>query len=406
MSKSKNNNLTIRIFSIIIAVILWVYVMGEVNPKVTKEYNDINVELTNIDEVQQSGLMIMSPKEVSVSVKVEGRNNDVLNTSKDSIRAYADLRGLREGSNKVNIYVEDIENLEIVDYYPKEVLFECDKIVSREVPITLKITGKAEPMTALGDKTIKPSTIFIKGPESWTDKVDQVVATVDITGQNSYITQSSPIMALDKDGNEVEGIVKEPNIVEVSIPVLQTKDVNIEVQTTGEPLNGYTITNVEVNPKTVKIKGTEEVLQKIESIKTSPIDVGYTTKGIQEEAKLILPDGVELVEPVSVVATINVEEVVNTVLDYTFDDVIIFNLSSELIIDEETIPDKITVEVSGAKSVIQNISNEDVDLNVDLKDLEAGEHEVKLNALSSDDIKLVSINPDSININLINRDDE
>lgn len=406
MSESKKNNLTLKIFAVIIAIVLWIYVMGELNPRVTKEFSGVNVNLMNAEEVQKAGLMVMEPKDVNISVKVEGRNNDVLNMSKDSIKAHVDLRGLREGLNKVNVYIEDVEKLEIVDYYPKEVLFKCDKIVSEEIPIDLKIIGKAEPMTTLGNKVLKPSTTFIKGPKSWVDKVDRVVATVDITGQRSRISHNSPIIALDKDGNEVEEITKEPSIVEVSIPVLQTKNVNIEVQTTGETQEGYRITNIEAYPQTVMIKGSEDVIQKIESVNTLPIDLRNTTKGIREETELILPEGVELVNSVNPIANISVEEVVNTVLDYTFDDITIFNLSPELEIDEDSPSDKITIEISGVKSDIQNISQEDIDLHIDLKELEMGKYEVNLDASTTRNIEIVSINPNSIKINLKKRNNE
>ena len=42
----RNKNI-VRILSLLIAVVLWAYVMGEINPETTIKFKNINVEILN-----------------------------------------------------------------------------------------------------------------------------------------------------------------------------------------------------------------------------------------------------------------------------------------------------------------------------------------------------------------------
>ena len=78
MSKEKSD-LTLKIFSVIIAIVLWSYVTSEseVNPDISKEYRNIPVTYTNKTALDRQDLVIMEPEEATVSVKVTGKKSDI-----------------------------------------------------------------------------------------------------------------------------------------------------------------------------------------------------------------------------------------------------------------------------------------------------------------------------------------
>ena len=55
----------------------------------------------NIEALDRQGLVLMEPKEASVTVRVTGRKFDMANFDSKSIKAYVDLSGYGEGQIKV-----------------------------------------------------------------------------------------------------------------------------------------------------------------------------------------------------------------------------------------------------------------------------------------------------------------
>ncbi|HHV39164.1 MAG TPA: hypothetical protein GXX70_06720, partial [Tepidimicrobium sp.] len=76
MSKEKKNNLTMKIFALIMAIVLWSYVMSEENPSITEEFKNIEVTLTNVATLERQNLVVLEPSEPTVNVKVSGKRND------------------------------------------------------------------------------------------------------------------------------------------------------------------------------------------------------------------------------------------------------------------------------------------------------------------------------------------
>ena len=52
------NNMVLKIISLLIAIFLWVYVMGEVDPTATQTIRDIPVSLLNEDWLEDNELAI------------------------------------------------------------------------------------------------------------------------------------------------------------------------------------------------------------------------------------------------------------------------------------------------------------------------------------------------------------
>src|SRR5690606_6643353 len=106
MSKEKKNDLTLKIFALVIAIILWSYVMSEVNPPFTSEFRNVNVDFINESALEKQGLVVMEPKSANIRVSVSGRRSEVLQVSGSDIIAQVDLNGYSEGNVKVPVYVQ------------------------------------------------------------------------------------------------------------------------------------------------------------------------------------------------------------------------------------------------------------------------------------------------------------
>jgi len=137
----KDRNFTMKIIAAFFAFIMWTYVMSEVNPRIVKEIPNVQVTILNEESLGQNSLSLMGLDDNSITVEVEGRRNDIIGITQKDIIARVDLKGYREGVNKVPIKISEVLNGEIVDYYPKEIAVDIDRIVERQMPISVQLIG-------------------------------------------------------------------------------------------------------------------------------------------------------------------------------------------------------------------------------------------------------------------------
>lgn len=379
--------------------------MSEVNPPFTKEFRNINVDFINESALERQGLVVMEPKNVNIKVTISGRRSDVLQVSEKDIIAQVDLNGYSEGNKKVPVYVQVPSDVRIDDYSPKEILFKFDKILRKDSPVVVETQGNLPKGYILGTPEIKPQSVYIEGPRTWINSVAKVVAFVDVTDKTEDIRATVPIRVVDDEGNDVRGISKEQNVVDIFIPVYQKKSVPIELQTENQLPDNYEIVDIKINPSTVEIKGKKEDLAGVNSISTKPIDINSLIGNRNVPIELELPEGVSLVDPnKKVTITLNIDESRTKTFDYTLKDVEIINLDTELHIDEDELNKSFTITVKGSSSRIEQLSKEDIGLQLDLKDLEEGIHQVTIEVIVEEGIEIINVLPESFNIPLTTKE--
>lgn len=401
MSKEKENDLTIKIFALIIAIILWSYVMSEENPTITKEFRNIEVSLSNYSSLERQGLVIMEPKDPKITIKISGKRNYVNRITEDDILASVDLSGYSEGNVKVPVYIDAPSEVRIVDYHPKEILFKFEKLIRKEAVVTVETVGSLPQGYVIGEPVVKPQSVYIEGPRSWVESVTDVVATVDLTNRTEDINVNVPIKLVDENGDDVRGVEKEQNLVDVFIPVYKVKKVPIELQTQGQLPDNYEIMDISINPSEIEIQGKKEDLKNINSVKTKPIDINQLIGKQNVVVELDLPENISLTDPdKQVTITLNMEESRTMTFTYTLEDVNIVNLAPGLTIDEEDLDKSFEITIRGSSSKIGTMTKEDLDVELDLQGLEAGNHQTQLSIKEQKDFTVVNIQPETLNITL------
>ena len=402
MSKEIKNNLSIKIFALIIAIILWSYVMSEENPIKPKEIRNVKVQLTNTSSLDRENLMIISPEEAKVNIRVKGKVKTLNDLSGDDFIVTADLSGYKEGDWKVPVYVEVPSDVKLVDYSPKEILFKFEKIIKEDSTVKVETTGELPKGYVLGEPEVKPQSIYIEGPRSWVNSVSEILATVDITDKTEDIKVTRPIRLLDGKKEDVRGVKQEQSSVEIFIPIYQTKKVPVELQTEGELPDNYDIMDINIDPSTIEIKGKKEVLRSINSIRTKTMDINSLIGKRNVLVELEIPENVELVDPnQKVKVTLNIDESKTKTFNYTLRDVNIKNLGPELKIAEEDLDQVFEVKTVGPGSKIDTLTKEDLSIEIDLKDLEEGEHRVSLLIQEQTGITSIEVIPETLNIKLL-----
>ncbi len=403
--EKRNNNLSLKLATLVVAILLWSYVMSEVNPIIRKEFKNITVNYLNVQSLERQGLVIMSPESAKVNVEITGKKKEVDKVLASNIYAEVDLTGYGEGQVRVPITVKLLNNTADVivsNISPQEVLFTLEKTITKEITITPETIGEMDEKYVVGDIVSEPETIIIRGPRSWVNEVDRAVATVDVTNKTKDFTDTVPIKLLNSEGEEVVGVEKEPNFAKLTVPILQTKELPVELVIEGDAPVNTSITNILLNPSTVKVKGYEQDLNLLENIKTKPVDINQLLDTNMIEVELDLPEGIELVDPtIKVSATYTLEEMIEKTFEIKLSEMKILNLSQDLKLDDESLEKSVKVTVKGLKNIIDEINKDDLTPTVDLDNLTEGTHQVTLTWPTVDNIVISKVDPETIYINLI-----
>nr|WP_300002877.1 CdaR family protein [Tissierella sp.] len=402
MSRVKSN-WTAKLFALLIAIFLWSYVMGEVNPIIKKTVRDVNVTITNLTSLDRQGLVIMEPETATVNVTVEGKKSDVDEVTSSNILAEVDLKGYSEGEMKIPVDVKLLNasyDVKLVNKEPREILFKIDKIISKQVSVNIQTEGEVPDGYILEEINKKPQNITIKGPRSWVNEVSEARAIVDINNKTSSTVISEPVQLLDDKGEEVRGIEKDPGIVEISIDISKTMMLPIEIETINELPENINIKDIKIYPEQVKVKGSGD-FSDIKLIKTKAIDINTLIGKTSMEVELALPDGLKLVDPKQKISiSYSVEEIIEKEYIFSSEEIKIRNLDEDFEVKKTSIPTQVKVILKGAKSIFNNISKENVNLYIDLKGYKAGSSEITLNIEDIQGLSVKSIDPSKTDIEI------
>ncbi len=405
MSKKKSD-ITLKIFAVIIALTLWIVVMRNENPEGTWEIRNIDVDFNNMEALEKSGLIIMDPKEAFVSVEVKGRTSERKELLTENIKAVVDLSGYSEGERKVPIKVTIGESkMKVTNWEPKEILFNFDKIIPKDKAVTIRTEGKLAPGYVLGDVSVKPETILLRGPRTWVNKVAEIIADINLTDRKEDINVTIPIKLIDDKGeNIIGGVTNEPSIIDVFIPVYKTTTIPIEVQTVNELPENYEITDIDIKPDMITLKGKQDVVN-LKSIQTKAIDINSFMEDIELLTELDLPDGVTLLNANEKIrVSLKIEEAFTKTFEYTLEEIDVRNLDPKFRIDLESFSDTVKLTLKGDKETIDGLSKEDIEVYMDLNMRIEGEQEIYLGYNVPSNISVSELTPQPIKFNLIVND--
>lgn len=288
MGRFDGENITGKVLAIVLAIILWMYVMNEQNPPVEQTVS-VKLEVRGVPE----GLAVTDHPE-TVKIRFRGPRSIIAGLRAQDLGAYVDVRTLTEGEHEVPVKTVTPVPLDILDVQPKVVTVRLESQISRQLTVTPKFTGAPAAGVVVNKATIKPDVVTVTGPRSLVDLVDVVAVAINVDGRDRDIVLEGTPRAYRKNGTLIEQVVVAPEKVQLEMNIQRTaaKKVDIKPVVVGEPAAGAMITRVVTEPAQVEIQGQIEALKTTEWLQTLPIDVNGQAKTITRETKLQPREGI------------------------------------------------------------------------------------------------------------------
>lgn len=396
------NNLRLKLFSVILAILLWSFVIGYENPTINTQYSNIPIVLKNIDKVEEKGLTIGGDKESTVNVTLRGQTNSFINVKSSDIKAEVDLSQYDENDKIFPIRFNVPQGLSIVDKSTATAPITLEKIKSKEIKVEVKLEGKpAAENQVIEVAAYQPETIVVEGAESLIQSVEKAVAIVDSNEITNETNRNIPLVVLNSAGEQVTGITQTHGYVNVTFNVNIIKKLPIVLETVNEFSEGITEITRELSQSDVSVRGTPDVMSKIEVIKTHPLDLSTVLTDGKYDLTLDLPEGVRLAsDQVKVDVKFILDKIITKELKVDINKIEFrkkpqgFNI--KVLNEQKTID----LEVIGLKSKVNPINEDALKPYIDLSGLGLGTHELELKFENINDISIENINPKTVRVSI------
>ncbi|MDA3730014.1 CdaR family protein [Niameybacter massiliensis] len=332
MNRFLSNNLPWKIVSFLLAALLWFFVINSQNPVLTKEVR-VPLTIRGINELEAKGYVLQNEEELrnmQVRVLLKGPRLDMERLASDAVQIdarldltqYANMLTAEDADSidktvRVPVYIS-VDSITAEDIRPRDisVIFEREKSTTKEIIYNIENESSSE--YAALDPILKPSEVVISGPKSGVESVETAVININVENfSEDTLSYTVPITLLDKDGQEVTGVKKVPEYVEVTLPIGKKKKVPLEPQFKGTLPAGYIQTNIIINPKEITIVGKPEVVDQINSIKLEKIALDNIIQSNTFRADFILPEGIEYIDNIESKANVTLE--IQKETDYSYD---------------------------------------------------------------------------------------
>lgn len=278
MKKLLTRNLGLKLASLLLAFVLWFLVAQIYDPKDTVTFNNIQVRLINTELLDEEGKVYeVLDNSNLVRVTVTGPQSIVKSELRRSdIVAEADMSKLTDiNTIAITYYCENISNdsVEIKGNHDSVRLNVEDK-TSKWIKLESNTIGDVASGYMIGNVTLDQTNIEVTGPKSAISQVDHAGVDINVTDSTTSLSANVDIKLYDADDNELvlESVKKNVDSAYMTVEVLATKEVPVEIEYMGVPEDGYMATGeVESSVPTVRIAGTVSTLVGISTI-TVPED--------------------------------------------------------------------------------------------------------------------------------------
>lgn len=417
MKKKKiTDNLSLKIMSVAVAVVVWLIVVNIDNPVGTNYYTITNVELINKEYVESSdtiGKMCM-PEEnqdtVRVAITADKKTRDKIRVS--DISAVADLQqAVSLDTNPVMVPITVTCSVSgigpgDIKVTPQNLSVNLDDKETQEFVVNV-IRGDTKPGKdyEVGSLTANPEKVRITGPKSLVNKIDKVNAAIELNGKTQDFTQEVTLSIIDKNQEALSDSEMNSLRIENNAQVIVTaklwkirQGVKISAGYVGTPAEGYQAGMIKTVPDTISVAGSTEGLETLAAndnvitIPSESIDISGESSDVEKKISLkdLLPDNVKLTSDSSEDVWVTVSILPEGSREFSFPtkEIEVKNKPDDLQVTFETAQIAIRIK-SDSKDLDDLDVTKDIKASIDLEDKEEGNYEVPVTVSLPDGYEIV-----------------
>lgn len=393
------NNLGLKILALVLATFVWWGVMNVDDPLVKKTISGINVELRNTAALTDQGYIFQVNSGSVISVTVRLPQSIASEIKASDFVAYADLSQLSPLTDSANIEVECIRadykyDIKEITSKTQVVKLSIDNKVTQDVPVTLEILGAPATDYVIGDTNLSQNRIQVTGAATMVEQITNAVIKCDVSDTTLSVNEKMTPTFYNAEGKPVDisNLQLSRKEITVSIDILPTKWVSINVTPSGKVAEGYKFTGYSQNIANVRIAGTWENLEAIKSIDLPSEAVTITDITEDTDYKLVIANFLsryyKVVSDVTeLIVHVDVEPLVVKKYNIFTDAIRVYHLPEGY--ELEMLDRVVEIEIAALESVHENFNLDALNTNIEVKNPEVGECRIPLIMSTSDNFEVI-----------------
>lgn len=387
---SKSN--TLLFVSLILAVLVFIVI----DQKMTL-FSNTSAEVLKdrkVKAVYNEEAYVVEGLPEKVDITLMGSRSDLFVAKQSSSKVTVDLSGLKPGTHKVN--VEYAKPSGSIDYSvnPSVANVNIYSKVSETKSLTTDLLNQDSLDSKLVIENVTPSTdkVVVKGTDDVNainslTKVSSIKALVDVSkltvqDAGTVTIKKVPLKAYDKDGKLLD-IEIVPSKISVDVEVASpSKVVPIKVIPKGTISFGKAISSIQMSASNITVYGSQKVLDNLQYVPVN-VDVEGLKNNKEYKLELSKPKGIKSMSLNNVTVGLTLDS--STDRDIENVNIDVRNLNEKYTVQGLSENDiKVTVNVKGVASVINNLTGDDVQAYINLKGYKPGEYEVPVKVDGTD----------------------
>ena len=390
------------VLSLILAMLLWGYVLMTRNPPRTKTFQNVSLSFESGTEADLILRKLMVYGKVAdvlkpVSVTVSAPLTDISKIREKDITATVSLNDV-PAAGTYSLEIKATSSIgTVVDITPSTVEIEVDDIVSRLVSISYDYVGELPEGYWHDTPVLSDVTATIEGARSNIERVDKAICYIDLNGLTESMNSLKLLTILDNEGNEMERSDFKSVIPSVSVQmaVFPHKHVTIgfDVADIDQLPDIFEVQSITLNYESLDIAAPADVLAQISEITSDPV---YLSTVTQPESKTIpltlhgIPDSSRVIggDPNNVQLTVVIAD---KQISQLFSDVPIKFVGESSYYDYTYEFENVNVRLTGPARLIREMLSSDFLIAVNVEGRGVGDYDLLLESSIADTERFADI---------------
>ncbi len=371
------NNFGLKVLAVVLAIVLWLAIVNVADPDKVATFT-VPVEIVNAEYLEDEGKTYEVLDNTDyISFTVTGPRSIVETLTENDFRAIANMSNIDDSMSMVPIILTPTAYSSQLEITNREtyLLVSVENLVTSEFGINIEVSGSPVRNCFVDEVEVSPGVVSVTGPESLVDEISYAEIIVDVSGADESFTSTEPIYLMNENDNTVEDESLTSDITEadVTVTVIEEKEVPISFVVTGIPEEGYWYTDPEYDVTSILIQGDPDVIDEIDSLSFSApsLNVDGVSSDVSVTVRLAdsLPEGVALGEDQDdgVTVTVPIVEADQEEIEIPAERITVENAPADMRVTVAS--DPVTVVLEGLEDNLDDVDGSLLAGTIDASDL-------------------------------------
>ena len=373
---SLSNNLGMKLLSLLLAILLWNYVISS-NTSITRNktiygltgylngqivLNDNKLALTEYPAEALTG----------ISVTVEAPQADYSKVSADNIQVTLDLSSVRSaGTQEVPLRATSSYG-RVRSITPATVTLAFEALDSRNVSVNPKTTGERSGYW-YNVTRCNPAILTVSGAASVVQSIASARVTADVSGMEGSTITALPYELLDSAGNVIsqDMLNSSTTSISVSLDIYPSREIPVTADyasvVTGVPAEGYVLQGVTIQPESIQVAAEKDLLDSLTELMIEPVSIEGATQSFSARASVSQLSDFKNVSSEQVYVNVSIAE--ESISSNVENVKVMFIGKAENLVATY---DPLSVYVTGPRSLVEGLQENGMSVVVDLTGYGAG----------------------------------